>query len=364
MRFVCVLGWMGIVAACGSGSSTAPSVLDGGATAVASDGGGSPADAGADTGPVLDNIGPELDAWQTGTPLPAPQADMGYAIHGDHVYIIGDSASLTDQGKTVRWATLASAGGVGDWKDGPSLPEARHQHAAVATNGYLYVLGGHGDGIKTLGVFISRLGDDGTPAAWETTTPLPKVLIQTSMVAHRGRLYVTGGWDEGTNGYKDVYVSVIGADGKLGPWTPSTPLPGLLFYHGSAIAKDRLWVVGGNSYGASKGIFWHAGIQQDGSLAPWKTEPLLSEDVDDPGVVIHHDRIYRVGGETASIEWASLGLPPSPWKRLQTQLPRTRQSQATFVHGDFLYVIGGYYVKAPSNYELTGDVIYAAFHKN
>src|SRR5690606_234381 len=83
-----------------------------------------------------------LGSWQSTTSLSNNKDEsVGIASNG-YLYVIGGEGASG----IVEFAPLYSNGKVGEWSYATSYSPGRYQLASVASNGYIYVLGGLGGG--------------------------------------------------------------------------------------------------------------------------------------------------------------------------------------------------------------------------
>src|SRR6185369_11766857 len=96
------------------------------------------------------------------------------------------------------------------------LPARRTQQGVVTNNGYIYVLGGAqatagNAAVKT--VFYSKINADGSLGNWNNTAPLPNDLAEFATAVYNGYVYVMGGYDTSGTGQTTVYYAKFNADG-------------------------------------------------------------------------------------------------------------------------------------------------------
>jgi N-acetylneuraminic acid mutarotase len=144
-----------------------------------------------------------------------------------------------------------------------NLPVARRDHAMVAYNGFLYVIGGTDGSTRQNTVYVAKLGANGEPRKWHptnndettwtywhTTTTLTSTRSLAGAVAYNNRLYLVGGLTGGGSGTTTTTVEYadINPMGTLGSWTTGTALTGGAVYgHSVMTYNDRLYVVGGSA---------------------------------------------------------------------------------------------------------------------
>ena len=150
----------------------------------------------------------------------------------------------------------------------PPLPEASSSLGAVASDGFLYVYGGHVAPVHTYSTEAAsgrfhRLaihGDTVTQAAWEKLAGGPR-LQGMNLAAHRGLIYRAGGMDprNAPGEEADSYSVATAArfNPATGSWSDLPPLPQPRSSHDVVSLGDSLYVVGGwNMLGADDGEEW------------------------------------------------------------------------------------------------------------
>lgn len=287
------------------------------------------------------------------TPLPDYYHSHGLAYVDGFLYHAGGLSGTSGvMGGRKTWSAPLSGASLGSWTPGPDLPESTFSHATVAVGRTLYLVGGQhfrpgfGVGASPL-VYYSRLNADGTPGPWTETTPLPKAAFFLNAAVWNGRVYVTGGWN-GEGLLPDVYSAPANADGTLGAWRAETPLPEGVYTHAAA-AEGTLYVLGGVVNGGSdvRNDVYKAAIGADGALGAWEATTPLPVPLANLGSALAGGRLYVTGGwtgaEASTITYSAPILPDKSlgeWTAYATLSPG-RHRHATAVGGGRLYVSGG-----------------------
>jgi hypothetical protein len=154
----------------------------------------------------------------------------------------GDTTSLlvAPLGTTpLVWTELVIAPAPG-WRGQPQF---------VFTGDALHVLGGYLGGTAQVVTDVqwARLaGGVATPAPDEPRLLAP--IAAGEAIAVDGFAFLVGGKPmiSGSMGQTSVSVAAIGADGALGEWTASTPLPVGRTNHDLALGPTRLYLTGGS----------------------------------------------------------------------------------------------------------------------
>ena len=138
----------------------------------------------------------------------------------------------------------------------------------------------------------------------------------------------------------------------------TTPTP--IMMHGSAVIKDRMYVIGGNAdtLGWSNSV-WSAKINADSSISDWRSEPPLPDyrSYIMNSVQTVGNRIYVIGGTNRAgaaspdgqsttaqdILWAEAGADGtlSQWQRSMPYPGDKVTNAASFASGNAVYLVGG-----------------------
>ena len=213
----------------------------------------------------------------------------------------------TDDGTNVFYTQVHSTGTIGTWNATTPLPQFPvYDHAMVANNEFLYVLGGlhanptTGDQPSDV-VYYSKLNLDGSVGAWQTSSnALPYTLTVFGAAVWNDRIYITGGYTV-TGAVNAVYSARIQSDGSLAAWVVQTPLPRTIFTH-ATVANGALYVIGGLVNGGSylTNSVYYSKINPDGTLAGWNQTTSLPQPVGDFEAVAANGRIFTMGGWSGS----------------------------------------------------------------
>lgn len=159
----------------------------------------------------------------------------------------------------------------------------RADHASVAYNGYLYILGGcfsYTSGAcstnsNQTSVQAAPINAEGTLGSWTATgmTALPEESSLGGAAAYNGYIYVVQGKSNGANANVKVWYAQISSTGTIGSWTDSSSnyLPSGTDRNsfGIAIARGYLYIAGGdNGSGTKKSDVYYTKINsQNGTLS-------------------------------------------------------------------------------------------------
>jgi hypothetical protein len=238
----------------------------------------------------------------------------------------------------------AAAGDLGSWNTTSSMGVPRCRFEAVASNNQLYAIGGQPNTqyFQHTSVEQVNVNPDGSLGVWIQTTPLPSERTSMGAIATNDFVYVIGGWDE--HSLNSVLRAPINFDGSLGDWQEIGPL---------AIPMTDLAVLeeSGFIYAIAGTRIQRTQILPDGNLAPWVIEPnKLNENRGLAAAVAYGGHLYVLGGAggnpfaaRASVERASINPDGSLGAfELMAAMTLPRHDLAAVVSDGFIYAIGGY----------------------
>lgn len=229
---------------------------------------------------------------------------------------------LPNNGGTGQLGSFST--GSGNIVDLPTVggTAGRADHAAVAYNGKLYIIGGCR--VYTAGACSTGLGDiqradispDGTiTSSWTSQTSLPGSEVRSGLkaIAYNGYLYVMGGRSASAAATGSVWYVSIDNTGTLGgSWNnvsnalnndigcPSACTTRRDF--GAAISGGYLYVVGGiDNGGTRQATVYLAAIDQfSGTIGSWTTTTSFTTARSDFGFVAYNGVLYVAGGYDGS----------------------------------------------------------------
>jgi hypothetical protein len=320
-------------------------------------------------GLALLGVAPSAAAQSFGptTSLPEPYwLHQMVAVENSLIHL-GGLSGVNGVGNAHRTfaAPILPGGSLGLWAPGPDLPTAVFQHTAIAHNQFVYVISGrHFDATEGLrsepNVYFAAAGADGLLGAWQETTPLPVGVFFASASFSRGRIYVSGGHDDSTL-QTSVYSAATQADGTLGTWRSEAPLPVATYTHETVAVGDSLFLLGGladNGETVTDAVY-RSHIGSDGVLGDWMPAAALSQPVSSHTLFASEGRVHVVGGFYEQPRHEVLASDISEdgsfgeWVTLE-RLPFPRYAHATTTANGYAYVSGGI------NNSVELDVWYAA----
>ena len=247
-----------------------------------------------------------IGAWNSATPLPAVTLDHAGVAANGFVYVLGGNYFTPDGGgllggyytitNAVYYSQINPNGSLGTWQTANSLPQPAWLLSAAVWNNRIYAIGGYNGEALISNVYSAIIQADGSLSAWVTQRPLPDAIYAHAGVAN-GMLYVLGGVvNSGTTIQNKVYYAKINADGTLGIWNQTTPLPEPLVNFGAVAANGRVFVMAGSNGSSPTNGFYSAPVLGDGSLGSWSAGPALPRLLYSHAVAVTDSYIFLSGG--------------------------------------------------------------------
>ena len=241
--------------------------------------------------------------WVQTTSLPNGYYGHSLVYWSGYLYQAGglsDNNGVAD-GINVFYAQVHSNGTIGSWNSATSLPDAVFDHASVAANGFVYVLGG-GHYTEANGffysnvVYYSKINSDGSLGMWNIANPLPQNLFFLSALVWSNTIYVAGGYDGGLTLFSNVYSAQIQSNGSLSSWTPQTSLP-IATDAQAGTVNGYFYELGGfDNSGNVISNAYYTKINADGTLAGWNQAVPLPQPESNFGAIAVNGFVFSIGG--------------------------------------------------------------------
>jgi N-acetylneuraminic acid mutarotase len=284
-----------------------------------------------------------VGAWSVTVPLPtAIYGQSSFAYNHQYVYTIGGRIDQNNPTTTVLYAPTNPDGSLGNWSSTAKLPQATSHFARAVNNGYVYVIGGDiGNSTATAAVWFAPINSTGSIGAWSSTTALPLVDENGAAAAYNGFLYLIGG--NGNGGNPISYYAPINSTGSLGSWLTATSTCNCAWSSATAVANNGyLYQIGGDLLAATSTIFYTS-IQSDGSLNAWSQTTPLPGPLESFSSVLYNGYVYTVGGSTvqgggsatSTVQYALFTVPTSTTITQTASFYLTRSQDNVFVQSDW-----------------------------
>lgn len=244
-----------------------------------------------------------LGPWKMGPSLNEERGHAEAVVHNGFVYVVG-GGNGPNGGNLLRSAErtrIQADGSMTPWtKEKAALMIPRRCSMLVVRDNYIYAVGGFG-GVMLDTVERVEILDNGHLGEWvlepETMTT-PRYV--NGVKEARGIIYVVGGHAQRRGGgIADVEWSRIKDNGGLQPWKRTSPLENARFGLLSVVYGDYLYALGG--IGGVSGLDFStvgekALIGSNGELAAWQPTTAFSQPRATFSTVVFKDWIYILGG--------------------------------------------------------------------
>jgi N-acetylneuraminic acid mutarotase len=207
------------------------------------------------------------------------------------------------------------------------MPGPRAYFASCAAGGKFYAFGGDdGAHIDTVVAY------DPATDSWSSKAPMPVQRTSAEAVEAGGKIYVLGGFINGTalTTRVDVY------DPATDSWgVPVAPMPTLRTTFGVASIDGIIYAVGGSDGGELSTVEAYDPVSNT-----WETKAPMQTARAYVGVGVINGLLYAVGSSNGSVAFEAYDPATDTWST-KPSLPTTRFIPGTGVLGGRLYVIGG-----------------------
>jgi len=315
------------VAGCGAreGDGAAPDASADRSTDAAP--GDPPADAASDR-----DAGESLGAWTAGPAMPRPLQELGAAVVGDRVVLVGGFEGEDFRGAvgTVWWF----APGDRVWTEGPPLPVPRHHVTVAVLGGDVYGIGGMTTSWQPVAdVRVLREG----ATEWDDLDPLPEPRAAAAAAVVGDEIVVVGGQTRGGALAADVLVF-----SRERGWRRGAPIPTRREHLAAVAHAGEVWALAGRALtiGSAGTVVEIYDVAEDG----WRSGPSLAVPHGGFGAAVLDGVIYAVGGEIdrrdALDDVERLALPDGDWTPAPP-VPTPRHGQGVVSLDGRLWVLGG-----------------------
>ena len=251
----------------------------------------------------ITNTGGLGATWSTANALSVAVSSAAAVAYNGYLYLLGGDTSCSST-SDVCYAAINSNGALNTWGYTTNNPNLSNGLTAVAYNGYMYVLGGSGSSK----VYYAPINSNGTLGSWTSTASLSQLTAYGDAVAYGGRIYIIGGGNGSGSNVVDYAVidSTNGALDVNGPcgsvWCGTTSLPNANTQYATSIATNGyVYEFGGcDSSGCALSNVYYAAINSNGTLGSWSSNTNLPTPLDRATGVYYDGYVYEIGGNTSS----------------------------------------------------------------
>jgi hypothetical protein len=250
-----------------------------------------------------------ISTWTLAASLPAPRWTDGAAYDAGYLYVFGGRLSTAGESSDVLSTTVAADGTLGTWGSATSMPQIIKCEAVANSGPNVYVIGGKHNGMPQTAVLRSQMSG-GAVSTWKVETNLDTTIYNHAAVVTNGYLYVIGGCATGNNACTTpldfVEFAKINTDGSLGAFAHTTALPMARSHHTAAVsANGDIYVLGGK-YGMNNGdpatpdvVAAHP--NPDGTISAWHPVTALPTPRERGGAAVIGNYLVMFHAETQAV---------------------------------------------------------------
>ncbi len=204
---------------------------------------------------------PQFNVLVGSTPL----VGQTVVAYNGYIYVIGGQDNTFTRNNDIQYCPLLANGNIGSCvRQTSAFPTPRYWHASVAYNGYLYIIGGGpGSGLDDI-IYCPINADGSVGTCVQQAAAFTGGRRNHASVAYNGYLYIIGG-NTGTN-QNDIQHCPINADGSVGTCVQqAAAFTGARWGHASVAYNGYLYIIGGTT-GTNQNDIQYCPINSDGSV--------------------------------------------------------------------------------------------------
>lgn len=187
------------------------------------------------------NADGSLGPWEPMAAMTTPRVGLAAVAAGGYLYALGGTTGMGPPLNSVERAEIKSDGSLGPWELTTSMTMTRPGLSAVASDGYLYVLGGNNS------VEYAPINADGSLGSWQVISAMTMERTELAAVAADGYLYALGSFLFSINATNSVERAAISVDGSLGPWEFTAPMTTPRSGFVAAVQDGYVYAFGGDT---------------------------------------------------------------------------------------------------------------------
>ena len=246
------------------------------------------------------------------------------------IYCVGGAPSPY----TDAYYAAVSSGGVGAWTATTSYPVAFYGNDCLASNGYIYCVGGGAANY----VYYAPISSSGI-GAWAGTSNYPIIgMANNGCSLYGGYLYCVGA--NGASPYTQVYYAPVSSSG-VGSWSAGTSYPTFMYGAGCSASNGYLYCVGAPS--APQTQTYYAPISSTG-VGAWTYGGAYPIAMSAAGCSILNGYIYCIGNNQVSpynqVYYAPISTTGFGTWAATTSYPVGMEWSGCTINNGYIYCVG------------------------
>lgn len=206
--------------------------------------------------------------------------------------VINDNTIYAISNNNVLFTNIKNDGSLDQWKS-TSPPNMNRIFFGTSYKNRIYVVAT--TNYYNIDILSADINSDGTLSMWKNRGSVSYYSYPSSILTHKGKLYVITG--------SVIRYSTINEDGSLGQWNFMS-IPYNIYFSSAVIFNNKIYLIGGFTYFNSYPIYFHgssaevlyADINADGSIGQWKKTTPLPEARYWHSTIIINGKIYLTAG--------------------------------------------------------------------
>jgi N-acetylneuraminic acid mutarotase len=210
-----------------------------------------------------------LGNWTSeSSPYPRNVTGQSCVAYSGYLYCVGGSYDIAGDNTPSSYFASLSTLNVNTWTETTAFPVPVDTESCVSSQGYIYCVGGNNQTAGTNAtselsnsVWYATLSPSGI-GSWSRTTSYPENFFLPSCVASNSYIYCLGGINHDStikgginygalsNTQNTVYYAALSSTG-LGPWMTTTNYPIQIAFQSCGVSSSSIYCVGGEQSGGS-----------------------------------------------------------------------------------------------------------------
>jgi N-acetylneuraminic acid mutarotase len=237
-------------------------------------------------------------------------------------------------------ATAASADGI--WTTRADMPTERWDLSTCVADGKIYAIGGAGPVYQALGTVEVY---DPVTDTWTTKSEMPTARQGLSTSVVNGKIYAIGGAECFIKwcGELETFSNVEEYDPATDTWTTKSPIPTERGWHSASVVDGKIYIIGG-SQGQTPGYkYYHVLAVEvyDPATDTWSQKGDMPESRAAGSASVVDGKIYLIGGFPGLQKVDEYDPATDTWTA-KSEMPTPRMGLSTSVLDGKIYAIGGY----------------------
>ena len=247
-------------------------------------------------------------------------------------------------------ATTSSASITGIWATRADMPTARWELSTCVVDGKIYAIGGAGPVYEALGTV--EVYDPATDT-WTKKSEMPTARQGLSTSVVKGKIYAIGGAECFSPSCSPIetFSSVEEYDPATDTWTRKSPMPTARGWHSTSVLDGKIYIIGG-SQDATPGYKYHHVLTMevyDPATDTWSQKGDIPSSIAAGSASLVDGKIYLIGGFPGLQKVDEYDPTTDTWTT-KSEMPTARIGLSTSVLDGKIYAIGGVTLRGVTRY--------------